>query len=306
MLYKYNYRLPADDKELKSSRPEFFQKVAFHLAFAATVRIGELLGLTWDCVDISEEAISENRAYVFINKQVERVSKEAVEELDSKEVILIFPSQRKNNKTVRVLKTPKTDTSERKVYIPGFVAQCLIDIKKEQDEVKEALGSEYTDYNLIMATTFGMPINSSYIRDQLQKVIDREGLPDVVFHSLRHTSVTYKLNEQKEEENAISAIYIETGEFLKTGVFVDLNNGTIFSADIPAEGIYNKKGKLISDDVLENGDKVKIYGDGIMLESFPGQYPGVTKIQRTGRASLEETQEYEDQVTGMMKPVAVQ
>ena len=105
-------------------------KVAFHLAFAATVRIGELLGLTWDCVDISEEAISENRAYVFINKQVECVSKEAVEELDSKEVILIFPSQRKNNKTVRVLKTPKTDTSERKVYIPGFVAQCLIDIKK--------------------------------------------------------------------------------------------------------------------------------------------------------------------------------
>ena len=92
-----------------------------------------------------------------------------------------------------MLKTSKTDTSERKVYIPGFVAQCLIDIKKEQDEVKEALGSEYTDYNLIMATTFGMPINGSYIRDQMQKVIDKEGLPDVVFHSLRHTSVTYKL-----------------------------------------------------------------------------------------------------------------
>lgn len=36
---------------------------------------------------------------------------------------------------VRVLKTPKTNTSERKVYIPGFAAQCLIDIKKEQDRV---------------------------------------------------------------------------------------------------------------------------------------------------------------------------
>lgn len=109
-------------------------KVAFHLAFAATVRIGELLGLTWDCVDVSEEAIAENRAYIFINKQVERVSRNAVDELDSKEVILIFPSQRKNNKTVRLLKTPKTDTSERKVYIPKFVAQILVDIKKEQDE----------------------------------------------------------------------------------------------------------------------------------------------------------------------------
>lgn len=77
-------------------------KVAFHLAFAATVRTGELLGLTWDCVDISEEAISENRAYVFINKQVELVSKEAVEELDSKEVILIFPSQRKNGEENKI------------------------------------------------------------------------------------------------------------------------------------------------------------------------------------------------------------
>ena len=168
-------------------------KVAFHLAFAATVRIGELLGLTWDCVDVSEEAIAENRAYIFINKQVERVSRNAVDELDSKEVILIFPSQRKNNKTVRLLKTPKTDTSERKVYIPKFVAQILVDIKKEQDELKDILGSEYQDYNLVMATTFGLSIGDSYLRDQMQKVIDEQGLSDVVFHSLRHTSVTYKL-----------------------------------------------------------------------------------------------------------------
>ena len=168
-------------------------KVAFHLAFAATVRIGELLGLTWDCVDVSEEAIAENRAYIFINKQVERVSRNAVDELDSKEVILIFPSQRKNNKTVRLLKTPKTDTSERKVYIPKFVAQILVDIKKEQDELKDILGSEYQDYNLVMATTFGLLIGDSYLRDQMQKVIDEQGLSDVVFHSLRHTSVTYKL-----------------------------------------------------------------------------------------------------------------
>ena len=59
------------------------------------------------------------------------------------------------------------------------VVEIEIDIKRKQDEVKEALGSEYTDYNLIMATTFGMPINGSYIRDQMQKVIDKEGLPDM-------------------------------------------------------------------------------------------------------------------------------
>ena len=100
---------------------------------------------------------------------------------------------RKNNKTVRVLKTPKTESSIRKVYIPRSVAQCLTDLKKEQDEIIEALGSEYQNYNLVMATTFGLPIGDSYLRDQMQRIIDKLGLPDVVFHSLRHTSVTYKL-----------------------------------------------------------------------------------------------------------------
>ena len=109
-------------------------KIAFHLAFTATLRIGELLGLTWDDMDISKEAIADNKAYVICNKQVERVSKDAIEALNSKEIIMIFPSQKKNNRTVRVLKTPKTDSSVRKVFIPKSVAQCLIDLKAEQDE----------------------------------------------------------------------------------------------------------------------------------------------------------------------------
>ena len=165
----------------------------FSFEFHRTLRLGELLGLTWDCVDISEDAIKENRAYIMINKQVERVSKKAVEDLNSKEIILAFSTTKKNNTTVRVLKTPKTETSNRKVYIPKSVALCLIELKKEQDEVIEALGSEYQNYNLVMATTFGLPLGECYLRVKMQKIIDEQGLPDVVFHSIRHTSVTYKL-----------------------------------------------------------------------------------------------------------------
>ena len=168
-------------------------KVALHLSFAATLRMGKLLGLTWDCVDISEEAIEENRCYIYVNKEVERVSKEAMEALNQKDIILVFPTQKQNNRTVRVLKTPKTETSTRRIYIPRYVAQCLVELKKEQDEIKDALGGEYQDYNLVMATTFGLPVGDSYIRGNMQKLIDEYDLPDVVFHSLRHTSVTYKL-----------------------------------------------------------------------------------------------------------------
>lgn len=45
-----------------------------------------------------------------------------------------------------------------------------------------------------MATTFGYPTDGAAIRKGLKKLIQEYNLPSVVFHSLRHTSVTYKLN----------------------------------------------------------------------------------------------------------------
>ena len=113
--------------------------------------------------------------------------------MKQKDIIQIFPSMRKNNRTVRVLKEPKTDSSIRKVYIPSSVAILLAELREEQNETIEALGDMYENYNLVLATSYGLPLGESYLRDKMQEVIDREGLPDVVFHSLRHTSVTYKL-----------------------------------------------------------------------------------------------------------------
>lgn len=172
---------------------EKWLEAAFHLAFTATLRIGEILALTWDCVDISDEAIETNSCYIVINKIIERVSVEALDFMDRKDIITIFPTQKRNNTTVVVMKTPKTETSNRKVYIPSHVGKCLKELKAEQDHTKEILGNEYKDYNLVLATTFGMPIGASHVRTKMKQIIKKEGLPDVVFHSLRHTSVTYKL-----------------------------------------------------------------------------------------------------------------
>ncbi|MCQ2287407.1 MAG: tyrosine-type recombinase/integrase, partial [Bacteroidales bacterium] len=71
--------------------------------------------------------------------------------------------------------------------------EMLVEWKKAQDERREILGSEYMDYNLVMAGTFGYPMGESLIRTALNKLIKEHDLPPVVFHSLRHTSVTYKL-----------------------------------------------------------------------------------------------------------------
>ena len=76
---------------LKAIQGDRFEDI-FIVTLFTGLRQGEILGLTWDCVDISEEAIKENRAYLYVNKEVQRVSKKALEELDQKDVIVIFNS----------------------------------------------------------------------------------------------------------------------------------------------------------------------------------------------------------------------
>ena len=242
-------------------------KIAFHLAFTATLRIGELLGLTWDDIDISEEAIADNKAYVIINKQVERVSKDAIEALNSKEIVMIFPSQKKNNKTVRVLKSPKTDSSKRKVFIPKSVAQCLIDLKKDQEEIIEALGNEYQNYNLVMATTFGLPIGDSYLRTKMQDIIDELGLPDVVFHSLRHTSVTYKLKLSGGDIKAVQGDSGHAQADMVTEVYGHiLDEDRRKNAELMENAFYNKENLNPQMKAQDEGNSTITVPDGVDAE----------------------------------------
>ena len=55
--------------------------------------------------------------------------------------------------------------------------------------------------------------------------------------------------------------------------FVD-EKGGLFTASLP-ETIAGPDGESLSPEELEAGDTVELYGDGIMLESYPGQYQGV-------------------------------
>ena len=159
-------------------------KLSINLSFACSLRIGELLGLTWDCVDISPESIAAGKASVFVNKELQRVSKSAMQTLEKKDVILVFPEIRTNNKTVLVLKKPKTATSTRKVFLPRTVAEMLVDWKKNQDFTKAALGGEYDDYNLVLANGLGMPTEQTRITELFAELIEKNDLPKVVFHSL--------------------------------------------------------------------------------------------------------------------------
>lgn len=61
--------------------------------------------------------------------------------------------------------------------------------KLKQLNTKAILGEEYNDYNLVMTSEFGSPLESGTIRVSFNKLIEEHHLPKVVFHSLRHPYV---------------------------------------------------------------------------------------------------------------------
>ena len=183
-------------------------ELCINLAFSCSLRMGEIMGLTWDCVHIEENLIESNSAWILINKQLQRVSKESIDSVLTEDVMFKFPPQNTAVSTVLILKHPKTDSSVRKIYLPRTVAEMLKRRKETVEQLKEYLGDDYRDYGMVICYENGTPIEGEKIRAAFQKLIKDNNLKPVVFHSLRHSSTTYKL---KLSGGDIKAVQGDTG-----------------------------------------------------------------------------------------------
>ena len=149
---------------------DFVLKHYYNLQFSPAVEVA-----------VAEKHINPKRIQREIKKQMSNTG------------IRVFPRTLSNTQTSLVLKTPKTKTSVRKIFLPSTVAQMLLERKKQIDEMKELFGDEYLDYNLVFCHSSGRPMEGQVINRALKKLIQDNNLPDVVFHSFRHASITYKL-----------------------------------------------------------------------------------------------------------------
>ncbi len=167
--------------------------IAMNLAFACSLRMGEILGLTWKNVHIEDSDIASDNAYIYIEAELTRVSKRAMEALGERDIYHIFKPLMPNTTTRLVLKKPKTETSIRKIWLPKTVAYILRDWRQAQNELKGFLGDEYQDFDLVVALPNGRPCEGRLIEKEFGLLKESAKLPNVVFHSLRHSSTTYKL-----------------------------------------------------------------------------------------------------------------
>jgi integrase len=157
------------------------------------MRIGEILGLTWDGVDVSDSALESNSCHLLVSKELQRINIEYIDKLQANEIFFRFPNIMPNSKSVLILKKPKTESSSRKIWIPRTAAESLRVQKANQAEQRDLFGDIYTDYNMVVAGNTGYPVEHRIIHKAMNKLIAEHGLPKVVFHSLRHSSTTAKL-----------------------------------------------------------------------------------------------------------------
>ena len=107
------------------------------------------------------------------------------------------------------------------------------------------------------------------------------------------SGATSEMTDGQEAQEPIQAVYLknDNGE-----LFVSIQNDNPFTGTIPEE-ILDEDGNAITANELNSGDVLEVYGNGVMLNSYPGQYPGITKLVRVEQ----QNQEYKDRYQEMLE-----
>ncbi len=151
--------------------------IAYYLGLYAGLRLGEALGLTWGCVDITKGQIS-----VIQQLKRERIDKS-------------------KTATKLVIGSPKSKYSIRTIPVRWELVKEL-EIHKAQQTIE--LGREPRPDELVVINQIGKPQEPRKIDAIMDKLIDMANIePRIVYHELRHTLAT-RLDEAGAREEDIA------------------------------------------------------------------------------------------------------
>jgi integrase len=164
-VYEVGHGLTPDEarKLLVAAKPDRLSAL-YVLAVYLGLRRGELLGLTWENVDLDGETLQ-------VVQTLQRVGGR----------LQLLP--------------PKTRTSRRTVPLPSPVVEALKAHKFAQGKERLAAGSRWQDSGMVFASRVGSPIEPDNLSRSWYRVRNVLAEPLPRFHDLRHTCVTLLLTE---------------------------------------------------------------------------------------------------------------
>lgn len=153
--------LPLDDRDITAFLRQIKGdplEILLTVTLFTGMREGEVMALTWDCVDFEHGTIT-------INKQIQRYREE-------KGVYRIVP----------------TKNGKRRVLAPADSVMTLLKQQQtQQEQQRKEAGSAWENSNLVFTDALGHHLTNSIVYRHFKRAAIAIGRPDARFHDLRHS-----------------------------------------------------------------------------------------------------------------------
>lgn len=131
------------------------------------MRLGELLGLKWEDIDLVEKQL-------YIKRTLRKVKD---------------PDKPEESWHLE-FGTPKTAASQRMIPLNETAIKLLRDVRKQQLQNRLKAGSAYEDNGLVFCTQLGRPLDPTNMRRTFYTICEKIGVKGLHPHCLRHTFAT--------------------------------------------------------------------------------------------------------------------
>jgi len=139
-------------------------EVLFYLALTTGLRKGELLGLMWEDMDWEKGTLR-------IERQLQQAYNSSA-----------------------VLVPTKTRSGRRQIKL-GRIGLTMLEAHRQRQEAQKTLaGNTWKENGMIFTTGIGTYASQSKVSKEFKRILQKNGLPDIRFHDLRHTSLSLLLD----------------------------------------------------------------------------------------------------------------
>lgn len=176
---------------LESMEDDPLLHLAVHMTWVGSLRAGELLGITPEDIDFEANA---GKGLFRINKAMQRMDKAILEKVDQSQILYTFPDKREFSKSSLVLKTTKTESSVREIYMTPRLKRELQAWMKRLEADEKAAAEQYHNSGMLFRLPTGQAVEPTLLRKWFEQWQDKHPeFERIVFHALRHSSATYYL-----------------------------------------------------------------------------------------------------------------
>jgi len=163
---------------------QFRYGIFIRLTLTTGMRLGEVLGLKWENIDLRSGILN-------IRQTLNRLEK--------------IDYDGRGSKTEIVFQIPKTKNSIRSIPLLPFMIKELQDWKNAQTADKLQAGAAYQDMGMVVTNSLGGYIEPRTFKDYYNKILQAANIGHFTFHALRHTFCTRAL-ENDMDAKTVSTI----------------------------------------------------------------------------------------------------